>query len=414
MRILLTGAGGQVGTDLIPLLIARGHKVAGFDTVKAPASLPAGAEWFTGDITYEGEVNDVVRQYRPESIWHLAAILSATGEKIPHKAWRVNMEGTRLLLEAARLFGTRQFLFTSTIAAFGPGLEEPVGNDVSMRPTTMYGVTKVAGELLGEYYKTKWKLDFRGVRFPGLISAVEPGGGTSDYVNYMYFDGIRKGAYEAFVRAESTIPLMYMPDALRALVELAEAPVESLRHSMYNIAAMSPRADEIAAAVAKRIPGVSLTFKSDKVRQAILDSWPKELDDSEAHRDWGWRAQYDLGAMSDDLVAKVRAMYGIKAGAAAPVARPAAATASSPRPAFTVPATNVAPEAVPAKPAAAPAAAAPKTTPSKTVAPKADPAKSLAKKPAPKPAAKPAVKMAAKPAAKAPAKPAPKAPAKKK
>jgi len=393
MRILLTGAGGQVGTDLIPLLLARGHKVAGFDTVKAPASLPAGAEWFVGDVTYEGEVNDVVRQYRPESIWHLAAILSATGEKIPHKAWRVNMEGTRLLLEAARLFGTRQFLFTSTIAAFGPGLAEPVGNDVSMRPTTMYGLTKVAGELLGEYYKTKWKLDFRGVRFPGLISAVEPGGGTSDYVNYMYFDGIRKGAYEAFVRAESTIPLMYMPDALRALVELAEAPIESLRHGMYNIAAMSPRADEIAAAVAKRVPGVSLTFKSDKVRQAILDSWPKKLDDSEARRDWGWRAQYDLGAMSDDLVAKVRAMYGIKAGAAAPVARPASGPAPSPRPAFTVPAANVAPE-----PAVAPSSpppvvtrkvVTPKTAAPKTIAPKALAPKATAAKPAAKVTAKP-------------------------
>ena len=317
MRILITGAAGQVGTDLIPLLLARGHKVAGFDVGNAPAGCPPGAEWFTGDITYEGEVNDVVKQYRPESIWHLAAILSATGERIPHKAWRVNMEGTRILLEAARLFGTRQFLFASTIAAFGPGLAEPVGNDVSMRPSTMYGLTKVAGELLGEYYKTKWKLDFRGVRFPGLISAVEPGGGTSDYVNYMYFDGVRKGAYEAFVTAESTIPLMYMPDALRALIELAEAPAESLRHSMYNIAAMSPRADEIAAAVAKRVPGVTLTFKSDKTRQAILDSWPRKLDDSEARRDWGWHPQYDLGAMSDDLVAKVRAMSG---GAPAPLA----------------------------------------------------------------------------------------------
>jgi threonine 3-dehydrogenase len=449
MRILLTGAGGQVGTDLIPLLIARGHKVAGFDTVKAPTSMPPGAEWFVGDVTYEGEVNDVVRQYRPESIWHLAAILSATGEKIPHKAWRVNMEGTRLLLEAARLFGARQFLFTSTIAAFGPGLAEPVGNDVSMRPTTMYGLTKVAGELLGEYYKTKWKLDFRGVRFPGLISAVEPGGGTSDYVNYMYFDGIRKGAYEAFVRDDSTIPLMYMPDALRALVELAEAPIESLRHSMYNIAAMSPRADEIAAAVAKRIPGVALTFKSDKVRQAILDSWPKKLDDAEARRDWGWRPQYDLGAMSDDLVAKVRAMYGIKAGAAAPVARPPSGSAPSPRPTFTVPAANVAPEPAAPKPASKPAAtatppaavapaAAPAsavalptvpspTVPSPTVpAPKAAAPKAVTPKPVtPKPAAvksvapkavvaAPAAKPTVKPAAKAPAKPAPKAIAKKK
>lgn len=391
MRILITGAAGQVGTDLIPLLLARGHKVAGFDTVKAPAGLPAGAEWFTGDITYEGEVNDAVKAYRPESIWHLAAILSATGERIPHKAWRVNMEGTRLLLEAARLFGTRQFIFTSTIAAFGPGLAEPVGNDVSMRPSTMYGLTKVAGELLGEYYKTKWKIDFRGVRFPGLISAVEPGGGTSDYVNYMYFDGVRKGAYEAFVTAESTIPLMYMPDALRALIELAEAPAESLRHSMYNIAAMSPRADEIATAVAKRVPGVQLTFKSDKTRQAILDSWPKRLDDSEARRDWGWHAQYDLGAMSDDLIAKVRAMYGQEAPAKA-AAQPKVASKPTPAPAAAAPAAPAAKKPVAVKPVAA------------KPAPK--PSKSLDTQPVKKPAtAKPVAKTAAKPAVKVSAKP---------
>jgi len=382
MRILITGAGGQVGTDLIPLLLARGHKVMGLDMTKAPATLPPGAEWTQADITYEGEVNDAVKQYRPESIWHLAAILSATGERIPHRAWRVNMEGTRLLLEAARHFGTRQFLFTSTIAAFGPGLAEPVGNDVSMRPSTMYGLTKVAGELLGEYYETKWKIDFRGVRFPGLISAVEPGGGTSDYVNYMYFDGIRKGAYEAFVKAESTIPLMYMPDALRALIELSEAPAESLTRSMYNIAAMSPRADEIAAAVAKRVPGVSLTFKSDKVRQAILDSWPKRLDDSEARRDWGWRPQYDLGAMSDDLVAKVRAMYGIAA--------PSKTPAPAPEP-YLVTAAATAPVAAPKPAAPAQRPAAPKPAAEKA---------SLAR-PAKKPAA---AKKVAAPAAKAVAK----------
>jgi threonine 3-dehydrogenase len=373
MRILITGAAGQVGTDLIPLLLARGHKVAGFDLGKAPAGLPTGAEWFSGDITYEGEVNDVVKAYRPESIWHLAAILSATGERIPHKAWRINMEGTRLLLEAARLFGTRQFLFTSTIAAFGPGLAEPVGNDVSMRPSTMYGLTKVAGELLGEYYKTKWKLDFRGVRFPGLISAVEPGGGTSDYVNYMYFDGVRKGAYEAFVTAESTIPLMYMPDALRALIELSAAPAEGLRHSMYNIAAMSPRADEIAAAVAKRVPGVQLTFKSDKTRQAILDSWPKRLDDSEARRDWGWHPQYDLGAMSDDLIAKVRAMYGAAAPSEAPHAPASRAVVAAPKPAAPEKTPVIVVKAAPKSvkvPAAKPASKAAKPTPKKP-APKA-------------------------------------------
>jgi threonine 3-dehydrogenase len=220
------------------------------------------------------------------------------------------MEGTCHVLEAARTFGVEQVFFTSTIAAFGPGLPNPVGDHVSMRPTTMYGVTKVAGELLGEYYRAKWGLDFRGVRFPGLLSAAPPGGGTSDWAIHMFVDGIQKGAYECFVKPASRIPFMYMPDALRAMLELSDAPRERLTQSIYNIAAISPTAEEVAQAARRRIPGVKLTFRSDPRRQAILDSWPQALDDSAARRDWGWRHEYDLDRLSDDLVVKVREMLG--------------------------------------------------------------------------------------------------------
>src|SRR5262249_24443632 len=144
MKILVTGAGGQVGTDLIPLLVAAGHEVAAFDLAKQPAGLPSGVRWIQGDVTLPEEVFDAVKSSKAESIFHLAAILSATGEKIPFRTWRVNMDGTRNVLEAARAFSSRQVIFASTIAAFGPGLPDPVGNDVSMRPTTMYGITKVA------------------------------------------------------------------------------------------------------------------------------------------------------------------------------------------------------------------------------------------------------------------------------
>jgi threonine 3-dehydrogenase len=326
MRILITGAGGQVGTDLIPLLLSRGHHPAGFDLMDAPEGVAAGVPWVKGDVAVREEVFDAVKVAKPDAIWHLAAVLSATGERAPFRAWRVNMEGTRAVLEAARVLGVPQVLFTSTIAAFGPGLPSPVGNDVSMRPTTMYGLTKVAGELLGEYYRERWGLDFRGVRFPGLVSAVEPGGGTSDYVNYMYFDAVRRGSYDAFCRADTTIPLMYMPDALRALVELSEAPKDALTRSIYNIAAMSPRADEIAAAVRKRVPGARLGFAPVPARQAILDSWPKVLDDSVARKDWGWTPRWDLDAMSDDLIAAVRRATpgAAPARAPAPAAKPAA------------------------------------------------------------------------------------------
>lgn len=331
MKILVTGAGGQVGTDLIPVLLARGHHVTGFDLAPAPAAARADVPWVVGDVTRQEEVFDAVKGAKPDAVFHLAAILSATGERIPFRAFAVNFDGTRHVLEAARLFGVKQVLFTSTIAAFGPGLADPVGNDVSMRPTTMYGVTKVAGELLGEYYASKWGLDFRGVRFPGLISAVEPGGGTSDYVNYMYFDGVRKGAYEAFVRADTRIPLMYMPDALRAMVELSEAPAKRLKHRMYNIAAMSPRADEIAAAVARRLPGARFTFRADPRRQAIVDSWPRALDDRVAAAEWGWKAAWDLERMTDDLVAKVRALSPPASSAPAAPAKPPARTPRAPR-----------------------------------------------------------------------------------
>lgn len=187
-----------------------------------------------------------------------------------------------------------------------------------MRPTTMYGVSKVAGELLGIYYRDTYGLDFRGVRFPGLINAGIPGGGTSDYALYMFVEGMRSGSYEAFVKPESRIPFMYMPDAVRAVLELSDAPRAKLTHSIYNIAAIHPTAEEIAEAARQRIPGVRITFNSDPERQAILDSWPSVLDDSNARHDWGWKPEFDLDAMCDDLVPRVRALIE---GGEQPVAR---------------------------------------------------------------------------------------------
>ncbi len=310
MKILITGAAGQIGTDMLPLLLDRGDEVVVFDLAPRPATCPDGVVWLRGDITYPEEVNTVVEQTRPERIFHLAAILSATGESIPHRAWRVNMDGTRNVFEAARLFAVTQVFFTSTIAAFGPGLAQPVGDDVPLRPTTMYGLTKVAGERLGEYYENTFGIDFRGVRFPGLINAGIPGGGTSDYALFMYVNGMRDGRYEAFCTPETKIPFMYMPDAIRAMLELSDAPKENLKRSVYNIAAISPSAQEIADAVKARLPDVVITFAPDPRRQAILDSWPQALDDSNARAEWNWAHEFDLDAMSDDLMPKVRALLG--------------------------------------------------------------------------------------------------------
>ncbi len=314
MRILVTGGAGQVGTDLLKRLHADGHAVRCFDLVRRTPGVPDDVEWIRGDVVNPAEVFDCVFEFAPEVIYHFAALLSATGEKRPHGCYTVNMHGTRNVLEAARLAKTTpQVVFASTIAVFGNNLPTPepehgVGDDVPLQPTTMYGVTKVAGELLGAYYQKKWGLDFRGVRFPGLINAGIPGGGTSDYALLMYIDGIRYGRYECFVGENSAIPMMYMPDALRALTELSAAPRKNLRRSIYNIGAFSPTAEDFAHAVRARVPGVEITFKADPVRQAILDSWPRAVNDQNANDDWGWKAEYTLDKMSDELVRDLQEM----------------------------------------------------------------------------------------------------------
>jgi threonine 3-dehydrogenase len=297
-----------VGIDLIADLRARGHEVHATDLHSRPPGglVDDAVAWRRLDVTDDDAVHGVFGEVRPDLVFHLAAILSATGERNPQLTYAVNQGGTYNVLEACRVHGIERLVFTSTIAVYGPGLPESVPDDAPLHPTTMYGVTKVAGELLGEYYGRRYDLDFRAVRFPGLISASLPGGGTSDYALFMYVDGVRCGGYEAFCRADTRIPLMYMPDGVRALGELAMAPRASLTRNVYNIAAFSPTAQQIADSVARAIEGVDITFASDPMRQAILDSWPRALDDRAARADWDWVPRYDLDAMTDDLVPQIR------------------------------------------------------------------------------------------------------------
>lgn len=308
MRILITGAGGQIGGDLVELLRQRGHQIIATDISVQPDRVPPSKDvsWHHLDVTDMSAVLALFRQMSPDRVFHLAAVLSARGEEIPQVTYRVNELGTFHVLEACRETGVKQMIFTSSIAVFGPGTPDPTPDDATRNPTTMYGVNKASGELLGSYYQRRYGFDFRAVRFPGLISAAMPGGGTSDYTVHMYVDAVRIGAYESFCRPDTVIPLMYMPDALRALVELSEAPEARLTHRVYNITAFSPRADEIAKAVARRVPGAKLTFRVDPRRQAILDSWPRRLDDRTARHDWGWKHEFDLEQMSDDLVPRIR------------------------------------------------------------------------------------------------------------
>ncbi|MGN6104405.1 MAG: NAD-dependent epimerase/dehydratase family protein [Kofleriaceae bacterium] len=318
MKILLTGAGGQIGHDLIGALVAQGHDVVSTDLAPRPPShAHAGGAWQRLDVTDAKATEELFAEIKPELVFHLAAILSARGEQDPSLAYDVNQTGTWNVLEAARKTKVNRLVFTSSIAVFGPPpsgpLPDPTPDDVPLHPTTMYGITKVSGELLCEYYRRRYQLDCRGVRFPGLISAAMPGGGSSDYALFMYVDGVRKGAYEAFARADTRIPLMYMPDGVRALLELAMADRERLTRAIYNIAAFSPRADEIATSVRRALPGAKFTFEPDPVRQGILDSWPKSLDDAAARRDWAWKPTYDLDAMTDDLIPRIRRMLELGA-----------------------------------------------------------------------------------------------------
>jgi threonine 3-dehydrogenase len=319
MKILLTGAGGQIGHDLIGTLTASGHEVISTDLAPRPPSHAhaQSRSWQRLDVTDAAATRAMFEKIQPEMVFHLAAILSASGEKNPTLAYDVNQTGTWNVLEAARQTGVKRLVFTSSIAVFGPPpsgpLPDPTPDDVALHPTTMYGVTKVAGELLCAYYTKKHGVDCRGVRFPGLISAAMPGGGSSDYALFMYVDAVRKGGYDAFARADTRIPLMYMPDGVRALIEVAMADREKLSRSIYNIAAFSPRADEIGKSVQRVIPDAKFTFSPDPRRQAILDSWPKSLDDSAARRDWGWKPVYDLDGMTDDLLPRVTRMLELGA-----------------------------------------------------------------------------------------------------
>lgn len=318
MKILVTGAGGQIGADLVSTMVERGHDVLATDINLPDPARRAACEWRRLDVTDPAEVDEVFGSGKPGVVFHLAAILSARGEANPELAYQVNQTGTYNVFEACRKHGVSQLLFTSSIAVYGPGLPDPTPDEVPLHPTTLYGVTKVSGELLGDYYQHRYGLDVRGVRFPGLLSAELPGGGTSDYALFMYTDGIRLGRYEAFCHPETRIPLMYMKDGVRALIELANAPRASLHRSVYNIAAFSPTAAEIAESVRRAIGEVDITFVPDPHRQAILDSWPRSLDDSAARADWDWRPEYDLEKMTADLVPRIRALLAEHAHALDP------------------------------------------------------------------------------------------------
>ncbi len=302
-RVLVTGAAGQIGTELVETLReGLGESAVIATDIRVPDDR---GPFETLDCTDGAALAELVQTHRIDTIFHLAALLSAVGEDRPQEAYRINLGGLMEVLEVAREAGCAVFT-PSSIAAFGPGTPaDPTPQDTLQRPTTMYGVTKVAGELLCDYYHTRFGVDTRGLRYPGLIShSAPPGGGTTDYAVEIFHHAIGTGAYTCFLAADTQLDMMYMPDAVRASIELMEADPERLRHrNAFNITAMQLTPAGLADEIRRHIPHFVLDYDVDPVRQRIADSWPHRLDDSAARDEWGWAHQYDCAAMVEDMLA---------------------------------------------------------------------------------------------------------------
>ena len=316
-KILVAGALGQIGSELTMGL----REVYGVDNVIASSrSAKAGLEkviesgpFEVVDITDGKRLHEVVKNNKVDTIINLAAVLSAVGEKYPDRAWDVNMNGLYNILEVGRQENCSVFT-PSSIAAFGPSTPpDNTPQDTIQRPNTMYGVTKVAGELLCDYYYTKYGVDTRGVRFPGLISyETLPGGGTTDYAVEIYYEALKNKKYASFIAKGTKMDMMYMPDALNAITQLLEADPDKLIHrNAFNVTAMSFDPEEIAASIRKHIPEFELSYDVDKVKQAIADSWPNSLDDSAAKAEWGWNPEYNLETMTKDMLEKLTIKLGL-------------------------------------------------------------------------------------------------------
>jgi len=313
VKILVTGATGQIGSELTITLrerYGRDNVVAMGHRRKPSKTLEESGPYVSGDVRDRENLEKIIREYDIDTVYHMAAILSATGEKNPQLCWDVNVNGLYNLLEIAREKNLRIFC-PSSIAVFGPGTpKENTPQDTVLTPTTMYGVTKVTGELLGEYYVKKYGVDVRGVRYPGIISSeTPPGGGTTDYAVEMFYYAVRGEKYTCFVREDTVLPMMYMPDCIKSAIQLMEADFSKLKHhTNFNVTAMSFSAKELEEEIKKHIPDFSCEYKPD-FRQEIAESWPRTIDDSCAREEWGWKPDYDLKRMVKDMIEKLTKKY---------------------------------------------------------------------------------------------------------
>ena len=301
--ILITGAQGQIGSDLAAVL--RQHY--GTDQVLESGRQPSDKNLYeTLDVTDHKRLREIISSYSIDTIYHLAGILSAKGEHDPERCWQINIQGLKNVLELAKQHSLEIF-WPSSIAVFGPHTPKQNTPQTTIKdPSTMYGITKVTGEMLCQYYAQHFGVDVRSVRFPGIISyQTLPGGGTTDFAVEMFYAALRQNHYTCFVRPDTRLPMMYMPDAMRAMLQLMAADASALTvRSSYNLTAISFSAAELAAEIQKHLPGFVCEYRPD-YRQAIADSWPSVIDDSQARQDWGWRPTYDLSAIVEDMLCQL-------------------------------------------------------------------------------------------------------------
>jgi nucleoside-diphosphate-sugar epimerase len=313
-KILVTGSVGQIGSELtIALREKYGNDnvvACGRKTTPSEKLMKSGPFEYL-DITDSETVKNVVEKYDIDTIYNMAAILSAVGEEKPFLCWNVNINGMYNILEIAREYDMTRVFVPSSIAAFGP--ETPkinTPNDTILKPKTMYGVTKVAGELLGDYYFKRFGVDVRGLRYPGIISSETlPGGGTTDYAVEIFYEAIKNKKYTCFVKKDTILPMMYMPDCIKGTIDLMDADISKLNHHCdFNMASMSFSAGQLADEIKKHIPDFKCSFKPD-FRQDIADSWPQSIDDGAARKEWGWNPSYNLSSMTIDMLDKLSKRY---------------------------------------------------------------------------------------------------------
>lgn len=314
-RILVTGATGQVGSELVVALRQRYGKnnviACGHRTIPDSKILGSGP-FESFDVRESSAVAQTVIKYEVDTIFHLAGILSATGEAKPQLAWDININGLKNVLEAARQHGCSVF-FPSSIASFGPSTPQVnTPQETIQRPQSIYGITKVSGELLCDYYHHRYGVDSRGVRFPGLISyETLPGGGTTDYAVEIFYAALTVGKYSCFLREGTRLDMMYMSDAIRAAIAVMEADPDRLTiRNAFNITAMSFAPEELYAEIQKNIPDFTMDYEVDPIRQEIADSWPSNMNDSAAREQWGWQPEYDLASMTSVMLDKLSRKLG--------------------------------------------------------------------------------------------------------